>query len=180
VQSPTVAEKRINMTSNLPPSFDKRDLRNALGSYGTGVTVITSGNINTRLVGVTANSFSSVSLDPPIVSWSLVATSSSLDIFDQSNRFVINVLSLQQVHLSKRFSSTASDKFDGVGFSEGLAGLPVIDDCVAAFECKTLQRLVVGDHILFLGQVENYFYENKPPLLFCQGNYLQGAACEVL
>jgi len=167
------------MKTNLSPSLDKRDLRNALGSFGTGVTVITSGNINTRLVGVTANSFSSVSLDPPIVSWSLVATSSSLDVFDISSRFVINILSLHQINLSKRFSSTAPDKFDGVSFSEGLGGLPVIRDCVATIECKTIQRLLVGDHILFLGQIESYSYENKPTLLFCQGNYLQGAACEI-
>ena len=160
------------------PSFDKRDLRNALGSFGTGVTVVTSGSKQTRLVGVTANSFSSVSLDPPIVLWSLGSASPSLDVFDTSGRFVINILSLQQMDLSKKFSSNLSDKFEGVDFGEGLNGLPVFNDCVATIECKTIQRTVVGDHVLFLGQVEKYFYEHKPTLLFCQGNYLQGVEYE--
>lgn len=160
------------------PAFDKRDLRNALGSFGTGVTVVTSGHKQARFVGVTANSFSSVSLEPPIVLWSLGSASPSLDIFDATGRFVINILSLQQMDLSKRFSSNVADKFEGVDLRDGLDGLPVLNECVATFECKTIQRTVVGDHVLFLGQVEKYTYERKPTLLFCQGNYLQGAECE--
>ena len=163
------------MNTKSSPSFDKRDLRNALGSFGTGVTVVTSGTKQSRLVGVTANSFSSVSLEPPIVLWSLVSTSPSLEVFDQSGRFVINVLALHQIDLSKQFSKTLADKFAGVEFKEGLDGLPVIQNCVATFECKTIQRTVVGDHVLFLGQVENYVYEGKTPLLFCQGQYVQVA-----
>ena len=163
----------MNAKSNI--SWDKRDLRTALGSFGTGVTVVTSGNAQSRLVGVTANSFSSVSLEPPIVLWSLVSSSPSLEVFDETGRFVINVLALRQMDFSKQFSKTLTDKFDGVDYIEGLGGLPVIQNCVATFECKTIQRTLVGDHILFLGQVENYVYENKAPLLFCQGNYLQVA-----
>ena len=166
------------MNTKSPPAFDKRDLRNALGSFGTGVTVVTSGNKQTRFVGVTANSFSSVSLEPPIVLWSLGSASPSLDIFDATGRFVINILSLQQMDLSKRFSSNVADKFEGVDLRDGLDGLPVLNECVATFECRTIQRTVVGDHVLFLGQVEKYTYERKPTLLFCQGNYLQGAECE--
>jgi flavin reductase (DIM6/NTAB) family NADH-FMN oxidoreductase RutF len=158
--------------------FDKRDFRNALGCFGTGVSVVTSGTNQTRLVGVTANSFSSVSLEPPIVLWSLGITSPSLEVFDTSGRFVINILSLQQVHLSKRFSSNVPDKFEGVDFCKGFEGLPVLNGCVATIECKTIQRTVVGDHVLFLGQVEKYSYECKPTLLFCQGNYLKGAVFE--
>jgi flavin reductase (DIM6/NTAB) family NADH-FMN oxidoreductase RutF len=162
------------------PVFDPRDLRNAFGSFGTGVTVVTSGHAQTRLVGVTANSFSSVSLEPPLVLWSLVKGSPSLDVFDQTERFVINILSLDQVALSKRFSSAAiTNKFEGVDYTPGLGGLPVLADCVATLECKTTQRLVVGDHILFLGQVEKYAYQRKPTLLFCQGSYVQGAECSV-
>ena len=166
------------MNTKSPPAFDKRDLRNALGSFGTGVTVVTSGNKQTRFVGVTANSFSSVSLEPPIVLWSLGSASPSFDIFDATGRFVINILSLQQMDLSKRFASNVADKFEGVDLRDGLDGLPVLNECVATFECKTIQRTVVGDHVLFLGQVEKYTYERKPTLLFCQGNYLQGAECE--
>ena len=163
------------MNTKRNTSWDKRDLRNALGSFGTGVTVVTSGNLQSRLVGVTANSFSSVSLEPPIVLWSLVSTSPSLEVFDETGRFVINVLALEQMNLSKQFSKTLEDKFAGVEYTEGLDGLPVIQNCVATFECKTIQRTVVGDHVLFLGQVENYVYESKTPLLFCQGNYMQVA-----
>ena len=163
----------MNTKSNT--SWDKRDLRTALGSFGTGVTVVTSGNFQSRLVGVTANSFSSVSLEPPIVLWSLVSSSPSLEVFDATGRFVINVLALEQMNLSKQFSKTLEDKFAGVEYTEGLGDLPVIQNCVATFECKTIQRTVVGDHVLFLGQVENYIYENRTPLLFCQGNYMQVA-----
>jgi len=163
----------MNTKSNI--SWDKRDLRTALGSFGTGVTVVTSGNFQSRLVGVTANSFSSVSLEPPIVLWSLVSSSPSLEVFDATGRFVINVLALEQMNLSKQFSKTLEDKFAGVEYTEGLGDLPVIQNCVATFECKTIQRTVVGDHVLFLGQVENYVYENKTPLLFCQGKYMQVA-----
>ena len=75
--------------------------------------------------------------------------------------------------LSKHFSKTLEDKFAGIEYTEGLGGVPVIQNCVATFECKTIQRTLVGDHVLLLGQVENYVYENKTPLLFCQGNYMQ-------
>ena len=158
------------MNTKITPTFDKRDLRNALGSFGTGVTVVTSGSQKTRYVGVTANSFSSVSLEPPIVLWSLGNTSPSLDVFDATGRFVINILALQQMDLSVRFSSNVSDKFEGIDFTQGIGGLPVLNECVATIECKTIQRSIVGDHVLFLGQVEKYSYERKPTLLFCQGN----------
>jgi flavin reductase (DIM6/NTAB) family NADH-FMN oxidoreductase RutF len=153
-------------------SFDARDFRHALGSFGTGVTVVTTGSRDTRLVGVTANSFSSVSLEPPIVSWSLVKTSPSLEVFDRFQRFVINVLTREQIELSRRFSRPGPDKFSGLSFMEGLGGLPVFDDSAAVLECQTVERLEVGDHILFLGRVERYSYERKPTLLFCQGQYL--------
>ncbi|MEQ1659595.1 MAG: flavin reductase family protein [Hylemonella sp.] len=158
-------------------AFDARELRNVFGSFGTGVTVVTSGQAASRRVGVTANSFSSVSLSPPIVSWSLLAASPSLDVFDRAGRFVINILSVDQLHLSKRFASSVADKFEGVAFTPGLEGLPVLQDCVATIECRTTERLLVGDHVLFLGQVENYTYQRKPSLLFCQGAYVQGAEC---
>ncbi len=158
-------------------AFDARELRNVFGSFGTGVTVVTSGQAASRRVGVTANSFSSVSLSPPIVSWSLLAASPSLDVFDRAGRFVINILSVDQLHLSKRFASSVADKFEGVAFTPGLEGLPVLQDCVATIECRTTERLLVGDHVLFLGQVENYTYQRKPSLLFCQGTYVQGAEC---
>ena len=127
-----------------------------------------------RRVGVTVNSFSSVSLVPPIVAWSLQRQSHSLAAFDGCGRFVINVLALEQLPLSRRFASPLADKFDGVAHHAGLAGLPLIDGCAASFQCRTVQRHEVGDHVLYLGQVEAYAHRPGAGLLFCQGRYAQG------
>ena len=159
--------------------LDSRDLRHAFGSFGTGVTVVTARHTEGRLAGVTANSFTSVSLDPPVVLWSLGCTSPSLEVFDDAGRFVINVLSVSQVALARRFASRVADKFAGVGFHEGTAGLPVLDDCTATIECRTITRTPVGDHVLFMGEVERYAYHPVPPLLFCQGSFVQGATLSV-
>lgn len=158
--------------------MDTTDLRRALGRFGTGVTIVSTLDAQGVLVGVTANSFSSVSLDPPIVLWSLRRASPSLAAFDAIGRFVINVLALEQVELSRRFASPVADKFAGVGHTPGLAGLPVVEGCAAVFECRTVQRLEVGDHILFLGLVEAYGHQAGPTLLYCQGQYAQGVSLE--
>jgi 3-hydroxy-9,10-secoandrosta-1,3,5(10)-triene-9,17-dione monooxygenase reductase component len=160
------------ITQSVP--FEPRELRNAFGSFGTGVTVVTARQSFGRQVGVTANSFSSVSLHPPIVSWNLVKTSPSLDVFDAAGRFVINILSVEQLPLSRQFSSRMVDKFSGVDFHHGLDDQPVLDHCTATIECKTVSRHEVGDHVLFLGEVERFSYRALAPLLFCQGRYLHG------
>ena len=161
------------MNTNLT-SFDSRDLRKALGSFGTGVTVVTASTQDQRLLGVTVNSFSSVSLVPPIVAWSLSSNSSKLDAFMEIGRFVINVLSVDQFHLSRQFSRPSADPFAQVSFQPGLAGQPILDDCTATIECKVVNTHIVGDHCLFLGQVERYAHSPRRPLLFCQGNYQRG------
>lgn len=150
---------------------DIRDLRNALGCFATGVTVVTTRALDGVPYGLTANSFSSVSLDPPIVLWSLSKRSPSMQAFVESGRFVINVLALEQIHLSKNFSSKIPDKFSGVDCQDGIGGIPVINGCAANIECKVSQYLDIGDHVLFLGEIERYHYESKPTLLFCHGNY---------
>jgi flavin reductase (DIM6/NTAB) family NADH-FMN oxidoreductase RutF len=151
--------------------FDSRELRNVLGCFGTGVTVVTTLDGSGRKVGLTANSFSSVSLDPPIVLWSLSKQSKSLQAFLSCSRFVINVLSMEQLPLSSQFSKVAEDRFSGVATRSGLGGLPVISDCAANIECKAISSQEVGDHILFLGQIERYSYLKKDTLLFCNGSY---------
>jgi 3-hydroxy-9,10-secoandrosta-1,3,5(10)-triene-9,17-dione monooxygenase reductase component len=163
---------------NTKTSFDSTDLRRAFGRFGTGVTIVSTLDAQGAPVGVTANSFSSVSLDPPIVLWSLRRASPSLAAFDASGRFVINVLTLQQVELSRRFASPMADKFTGVSHAPGLGGLPVVQDCAAVFECRTEQRLEVGDHILFLGRVEAYGHRLGPTLLYCQGQYAHSVALD--
>ena len=158
--------------------MDTTDLRRALGRFGTGVTIVSTLDAQGAPVGVTANSFSSVSLEPPIVLWSLRRASPSLVAFDATGRFVINVLALEQVELSRRFASAVPDKFTGVEHAPGLCGLPVVQGCAAVFECRTEQRLEVGDHILFLGLVEAYGHQIGPTLLYCQGQYAQGVNLE--
>ncbi len=166
-------------TQATPSAFDSRDLRKALGRFGTGVTVITTLSADQRRIGVTANSFSSVSLDPAIVLWSLQKTSPNLPAFDGCGRFVVNVLSLAQMSHSQRFSSRVPDKFEGVDYQPGLGGLPVLSDCAATFECRVLQRLDVGDHILYLGQVEAYRHQDGATLLYAQGQYAQSVSAEL-
>ncbi len=164
---------------NTEQTFDRLDLRKALGSFGTGVTIVTTKSTDERLVGVTANSFSSVSLDPAIVLWSLQKTSPSLPAYDESGRFVINVLALSQIEHSRRFASSIPDKFNGINYRLGMGGLPVLEGCAATFECRTIQRLDVGDHILYLGQVEAYEHYDQTALLYVQGKYAQSASAEL-
>jgi flavin reductase (DIM6/NTAB) family NADH-FMN oxidoreductase RutF len=164
---------------NTKHQFDRLDFRKALGSFGTGVTIVTTKAADARLVGVTANSFSSVSLEPPIVLWSLQKTSPNLSAYDDCGRFVINVLSLAQIEHSKRFASPVPDKFNGVDYTLGIEGLPLLKGCAATFECLTIQRLDVGDHILFLGQVEAYQHLDQTALLYVQGRYAQSASAEL-
>ena len=165
------------MNTNKP--IDRFDLRKALGNFGTGVTIVTTLASDGKPVGMTANSFSSVSLDPPIILWSLLKTSPSLQAFDDCGRFVINVLALDQVDLSKRFATPQPDKFSGVRYQAGLGGLPVLDNCASVFQCRTIQRMEVGDHILFLGEIEAYNHQDRATLLFCRGQYAQSAGLEL-
>jgi flavin reductase (DIM6/NTAB) family NADH-FMN oxidoreductase RutF len=155
-------------------ALDPLDLRRAFGRFGTGVTVITTRSPSGARFGVTANSFNTVSLKPPIVLWSLSEKSPSLAAFRSAGRFVVNVLALDQLELSHRFARPAADKFAGLACSEGLGGMPVLAGCVATIECSIVNAQEVGDHVLFLGQVERYAYEHAAPLLLCNGQYLQG------
>jgi flavin reductase (DIM6/NTAB) family NADH-FMN oxidoreductase RutF len=151
--------------------FDSKELRNVLGCFGTGVTVVTTISASGERVGLTANSFSSVSLDPPIVLWSLGKQSRYLPIFHESGRFVINVLGVDQLHLSNQFAKPSDDRFAGVECQLGLGGLPVIQGCAANIECETISAQEVGDHVLYLGKILRYSHIKKDSLLFCNGAY---------
>ena len=157
-------------------AFESLPLRRALGSFATGVTVVSTLAEDGRLVGVTANSFSSVSLEPPIVLWSLNRRSPNLPAFDQGGRFVVNVLAQDQAALSRRFAASCSDKFEGVPMRRSRSGLPILNGCVAHFHCRTSQRLQVGDHVLFLARVEAFEHRPGAGLLFYQGQYARGVS----
>lgn len=153
--------------------MNKDSFRDTLGSFATGVTIVTAATSVGR-VGLTANSFSSVSLDPPLVLWSLKKSSNSLHAFSESGYFAVHILSSGQVDLSKRFAKKDTDKFEGLNCSEGLGGSPLIDGCSARFQCKVLHQYEGGDHIIFVGEVLEFESLDKPPLLFHRGNFHSG------
>ena len=162
------------------PEFESAYFRNALGQFATGVTIITTKATPEdgapRLLGFTANSFNSVSLDPPLVLWSLARTASSLAAFLDIPHYAINVLASDQIDLSRRFGSrsneaAALDRFDGIAWREGSHGAPILDGCCAWFECFNRSRYEEGDHVIFVGEVERCGFENREPLIFQGGDY---------
>lgn len=156
----------------LPPDDPSAGtLRAALGRFATGVTIITCRGADGAPVGLTANSFASLSLDPPLVLWSLRQASGSLAAFQAAAHFAVNVLAETQVDLSRRFASASTDKFgDGV-WAEGHGGAPVLTGCAAVFECRTESCQPVGDHVLFIGRVLRLADLAVAPLLFQGGHY---------
>jgi flavin reductase (DIM6/NTAB) family NADH-FMN oxidoreductase RutF len=157
---------------------DARDFRSALGSFPTGVCLITTLAPDGRRVGLTANSFSSVSLDPPMVLWSLARTASSAAVFRDAEYFVINVLAAGDDELSSHFARSGEDKFSSCAerFIGGLAGVPVLQGAAATFECHSRHRYYGGDHIIVIGVVERYAYDaRRPALVFHRGRYASGA-----
>jgi flavin reductase (DIM6/NTAB) family NADH-FMN oxidoreductase RutF len=148
-----------------------REFRHALGRFATGVTVITTRAPTGKLEGLTANSFSSVSLDPPLVLWSLREGAPSMTSFFESGHFAINVLSAEQQQYSRHFATAAVDKFRDVTSLPGLGGCPLLEDCVAQFECRTEQIINAGDHRLFIGRVIRATYRQGEPLVFHAGAY---------
>ena len=155
--------------------IDGRELRNALGRFATGITVITTATDDGRKAALTANSFSALSLDPPLGLWSLVNEGPSRKGFLTAGRFVINVLGSHQRKISNQFATTSDDKFEGVDWQPGLGGCPVLNDHLAAFECRIERTIDGGDHLLFIGRVEKLSYGDGSPLIFSGGKYCVAA-----
>jgi len=153
--------------------FDSKEFRRALGAFPTGVTVITTCNSTGDAFGVTANSFSSVSLDPPLILWSQSTTSSSYPAFRDCDRFVVNILADHQVQISNQFAKSGADKFRDVPVVQGLGGVPVIQDCAAHLECVKVAAYPGGDHVVYLGRVEKIFRSSHRSLAFGDGRYLR-------
>ena len=156
-----------------PPAqaFDPRDFRNALGTFPTGVCVVTTTSPEGAAIGLTCNSFSSVSLSPALVLWSLSLRSPNLNNFLQAPHFVINVLSAEQRDISQRFAQSIANKFEGVECLEGRLGVPLIGGAAAHLECRNETRYYSGDHVIFIGHVLHYAYRECEPLVFCNGRY---------
>lgn len=151
--------------------IDPRDFRNALGTYATGVTIITATAADGKPYGLTCNSFAAVSLNPPLVLWSLVLYSSGLSVFQNASHFAVNVLGASQQALADRFAKSSDDKFNSVDWIPGLGNAPLLVESVANFQCRAVNRYYGGDHVIFLGAVEAYSYNRKEPLLFARGGY---------
>ena len=146
-------------------------LREALGNFVTGVTIITTRNED-GLHGLTANSFSSVSLDPPLVLFSLSRTADCFDAFEDTEFFAINVLRSDQEVLSSRFATKDIDKWIGVDWRPGLGGCPLLDGAIATFECRVTARHEGGDHVIYVGEVRGFArYPEGAPLAFFRGRY---------
>ena len=155
---------------------DARGLRSALGRFATGVTVITTCDRDGRLEGLTANSFSAVSLDPPLVLWSLRRHAPSLQRFLAARRFAVNVLSTRQRDIARHFARRHADKFAGVAHCAGHGGCPLITDALATFECDVEATPEGGDHVIFIGRVIRAAFRDGDPLIFSDGRYRDLAA----
>ncbi len=167
------------MSTPAPPcTFDRRDLRNALGVFATGVTVVTTIDAAGRCYAMTANSFTAVSLSPPLVLWSVARDAYSAAAFTGSRYFAINVLALDQIPLSRHFSRPSDDKFAGIATFAGEGGCPLIAGAAAAFQCSTESTHPAGDHEIIIGRIRHYRYSAQDPLIFCRGRYQKGLLLE--
>jgi flavin reductase (DIM6/NTAB) family NADH-FMN oxidoreductase RutF len=167
---PTDPDPANELASDSSP-IDPRDFRSALGTFATGVTIITTAAPDGKPYGLTCNSFASVSLNPPLVLWSLVIFSSSMSVFQDASHFAVNVLGASQQALANKFAISSEDKFVGVEWTPGLGNAPLLKDSVATFQCRAANRYYGGDHVIFLGAVEAYSYNRREPLLFARGGY---------
>lgn len=157
--------------TNAQPALDPRQFRRALGNFACGVTIVTACDANGHKVGVTANSFNSVSLDPPLILWSLDKRSSAWETFQQASHFAVNILASTQIELSNHFARPQEDKFAGIEHLAGAGGAPVFQGCAGNFQCSSYQHIDAGDHWLIIGQVEHFEDFSQPPLVYHQGGY---------
>ncbi len=154
-----------------PRELGSDELRQALGRFVTGVTIVTCRDDGGRAVGLTANSFNALSLDPPLVLWSLRSASASIAAFTAASHFAVNVLAADQVELSRRFARPSSAKFDAGEWTDGQGGAPLLAGCVAVFECRRRSHHAAGDHVLFIGEVERIGGSASTPLVYHAGHY---------
>lgn len=162
----------VAATEARPPSFSPSEFRTALGMFATGVTVVTARAANGRLVGLTANSFNSVSLTPPLVLWSLSQAAASMAVFSTGTHYAINILSAEQHALAQRFATKNVDRWAGVEYTEGHGGAPLLAGAVASFECFNRSRYDEGDHVIFVGEVERCTHRPEAsPLLYHGGRF---------
>ena len=155
-----------------PPGFSSLEFRAALGMFATGVTIVTARSADGALTGLTASSFNSVSLAPPLVLWSLARRAASLQVFSAGSHYAINVLAASQKALAERFATRGVDRWQGVVHTPGVSGAPLLEGAVATFECFNRSRHEEGDHVIFVGEVERCTSQaGLAPLLYHGGRF---------
>lgn len=152
--------------------LDPLDLRRAFGTFATGVTIITTVDEAGEVYGFTANSFSSVSLDPPLLLVNIAKSAYGLKVFGNAEGFAVNILAENQRELSNTFATKGTDKFAGSSWSSKFTGSPVFDGVIAWFDCESFQQVDAGDHLILIGKVLEYDYNSDAPLGFCRGAYV--------
>lgn len=158
-----------DMTAFTPSKENERALRDALGNFATGVTIVTCATPSGPL-GIAANSFASVSLDPPLVLWSPARASRRFPAFEAAERYAIHVLGEDQAHVCRQFASEGHN-FNGLDWAEGPDGVPLINDCLSRFDCTRVAAHDGGDHVIIVGQVNSVKVRAGAPLLFSSGRY---------
>jgi len=159
-------------TQAKPPLFSPHEFRAALGHFATGVTIVTCRDAERGLVGLTANSFNSVSLAPPLVLWSLAHKAASLMAMQRGTHYAVNILAADQQALAERFASKGVDRFAGIAWREGHCGAPILEGAAAVFECFNRSQYVEGDHTIFVGEVERCERRaGAQPLVFHEGRF---------
>ena len=156
---------------NQATAIDSREFRTALGAFATGVTIVTAVASDRTPVGVTANSFNSVSLNPPMILWSLAKNSRSLPVFQAAGHWAVHILAVHQEDLADRFSRSGGDKFAGLQIESGIGGAPLLPNCASRLQCRTAFRYDGGDHVIFVGEVVAFDRNDLPPLVFHGGQY---------
>lgn len=144
-----------------------------MGCFATGVAVVTAVDKSGEKLGITINSFNSVSLEPPLVLWSIANDSQSFEAFVEAENFAVNVLAVHQQNICERFAARGTDKFNGLECSEGIAGVPILPIFSAVFECRAEHRYDGGDHVILVGRVLRFEDRNTDPLIFYRGHYLE-------
>lgn len=161
------------MSSATSDESGARAFRDALGMFVTGITVVTARDRELGCIGITVNSFNSVSLRPPLVLWSLSLNSPTLRAFERCSHYAVNVLAADQEALSRLFASAEPDKFASLDARQGRGGAPLLPGCCAWFECRNHARHPGGDHLIFVGEVERYECTTRLPLVYFRGAYRQ-------
>lgn len=174
---PTQTPEARPMDATTAPQFSTRDFRNALGNFATGIAIVTTRDSAGRPVGCTINSFASVSLTPPLISFCLDRQAGTFAAFQTHSHFALHFLAVNQEALSRRFARAGEDRFGDLQPIAGLGDVPVLPGCLAHFECSVFSRIDAGDHLLILGQVEKLeMGVDLPPLLYFRGQYAHLAA----